>query len=339
MSLRSLYHFISSMKLGLVLLGLIGITAVLGSAVSPDYFYSTGLFKLLLALLLANLTFCTGRQITRTPGRVLGMNNSKPWYRAIGNLMIHIGIILVLVGGVINAYYGKCAEIKIAEGETVDMTSIVTTKEPVKLRLDEFSIEFNPDGSPSQYTSLVTIEKQGGQVNQYAISVNHPLNLAGIKAYQQSFGYLVKMQGTLGSDLPAEYIFEPGTAFYVPDSDRRVKIDEYVPNFDPDNTGAASLRPDNPVIIISVYENGKLLGTGATPFSRPIEISEGKYITFLGVKPFTVLRLKSDPGMPVAAAGGLVLMIGVCSSLIYRPPNKILHNSDVQEPGTLERLN
>ena len=46
---------------------------------------------------------------------------------------------------------------------------------------DDFRIEFNEDGSPSQYVSEVTILEQGQKVDQAVISVNYPLNYQGLR--------------------------------------------------------------------------------------------------------------------------------------------------------------
>jgi hypothetical protein len=48
------------------------------------------------------------------------------------------------------------------------------------------------------------------------------------------------------------------------------------------------------------------------------------------VQPFTVLRLKSDPGIPYAAAGALLLVGGICFGLLYKPLGVDANSSDVQ---------
>jgi cytochrome c biogenesis protein len=98
---------------------------------------------------------------------------------------------------------------------------------------------------------------------------------------------------------------------------------KYIPNFDPNyGMDSKTLRPDNPQVIFSVYENGALLGVGAASFGEQVELDKGINFSFQGVKPFTVLKVKSDPGLPVAGAGGLMLMVGVCLALFLTPPQK-----------------
>lgn len=73
-----------------------------------------------------------------------------------------------------------------------------------------------------------------------------------------------------------------------------------------------TLRPDNPRIIYSIYENEKVLRVGAASFGEKVKVDDTVFLSFDKVQPYTVLQLKSDPGLPYAGLGGLMLMIGVC---------------------------
>ena len=42
-----------------------------------------------------------------------------------------------------------------------------------------------------------------------------------------------------------------------------------------------------------------------------MEIAPGYYVEFKGIKPYTVLKVKEDPGLPYAGAGGILFMLGV----------------------------
>jgi len=79
-------------------------------------------------------------------------------------------------------------------------------EKPFLLKLDKFEIEFNPDGSPSQYYSYVSILEGNKETEKYRISVNHPLKYMGIKAYQQSFGHLVNVAGENSAPLKVRFL-------------------------------------------------------------------------------------------------------------------------------------
>ena len=85
---------------------------------------------------------------------------------------------------------------------------------------------------------------------------------------------------------------------------------------------SVTLRPDNPHIVFSVYQDDQLLGIGAAKFNEPTQIDENVYVTFTGVEPYTVLDVKSDPGLPLVAIGGIALMLGVCLAVLTAPVRK-----------------
>lgn len=322
--MNKIYYFISSMKTGLALLVLIGLASALGSSIMPGTFYQSFPFKLLLLLLFLNMAFCTinrfSRYFKKTPR---GTRKNLFRLRDLGILLLHAGVVLVIVGGAIYSFFGQSTVVRLVEGETVNVSDIMHTENPFSLKLNKFKIAYYPDGSPSQYFSDVSIINNGRVVMSCRISVNHPLQYAGIKAYQQSFGYLIKAQGTGPGGMKVSKSLNEGDFIDIPGTDRRVKAYRYIPNFDPQyGMNTKTLRPDNPRIIFSVYEKGNLLGVGAASPGESIKIDEGCYVKFNGVQPYTILKVKSDPGLPLAAAGGLMLMAGVTLIVFLGPGRK-----------------
>lgn len=322
-SFYRLYSIASSMKTGLVLLFLIGITAAVGSSVFPGNFYQIPVFKLLLMLLLVNMILCTFNRIKLTFRVLLKRFGRRVWYRQLGIFTLHLGIILVLVGGLIYSVSGQNDRIHLLAGDRVDIAKVLDIRHPFTLQLDEFRIEFNEDGSPSQYISEVTVLENGQVTDQIAISVNHPLNYQGVKAYQTSFGYLVKAAYIAENGENKEGRFFEGEWLDPDGTNRRVRIYKYIPNFNPAyGMRSVTLRPDNPHIVFSVYENDKLLGIGAAKLNEPAQIDENVYVTFTGVEPYTILEVKSDPGLPLVLIGGCALMLGVCLAMLATPRRK-----------------
>lgn len=320
-ALRKIYRFVSAMQTGLVLLALIGTVSALGSALRPDAFFNTPLFKLLFFLLFLNITSCTVNRLCQFKRRFLkGFQDRRGWLRQFGMLLLHAGAVLVIVGGAVYAFYGQQAVINLAEGETVDVSGLVKGQRPFALRLNEFEIEFNQDGSPSQYFSQVAVLDDSAVVKEYSLSVNHPLRCGGVKVYQESFGYLVKASSSTGAGREKEDSLTEGEVIQLPGTERVVKVFRYVPNFDPSyGMNSKTLRPDNPRVIFSVYEGNKLLGVGAAEFGERLEIDDATSVVFTGVEPYTVLKLKSDPGLPSAMAGGVMLAVGVLLAVFSRP--------------------
>ena len=87
------------------------------------------------------------------------------------------------------------------------------------------------------------------------------------------------------------------------------------------------MRPDNPRVVFSVYEDEVLLGIGAAEFGEKVKVDENVYVEFPGVEPFTVLKVKVDPGLPVAFLGGGMFIIGVCLTLLMVPVGSKNHEA------------
>lgn len=317
------YRFISSMKTGLVLLLLIGLSSALGSAWWPDTFFRTPFFQGLLIFLLLNMTLCTVNRCQRLGSSLMKRIGSRDWLRQMGILFLHLGMVLILCGGMVYTMQGQNTQIQLCAGDQVSLAQVMKVRHPFDLRLNEFKIEFYEDGSPAQYVSQVTVLENGKSVQETAIRVNHPLNHGGVKAYQTSYGYLIKTRHVDESGQDQEHRYAEGQLLKLPATDRVVKIFRYIPNFDARHgMNSKTMRADNPHIVFSVYENDKLLGVGKSRFNEAVKIDDGVMITFTGVEPYTILNLKSDPGLPLVLTGGVILMLGVCLALFTAPPRK-----------------
>jgi len=315
--IKNVYAFVSSMKTGLVLLGLIGLASALGSGLLPDTFFYMLPFRILLLLLFVNMGLCTLNQISRFLKRRSRTKN-RLWFRRLNLLVLHLGVVLILIGGAVNTFYGHSRQVRILQGDTIKISDIIPVKESFSLKLNNFRIEYNEDGSPSQYYSMVTVLNKQNALKDFNISVNHPLNYNGIKTYQTSFGYLINVASE-DVDNKTVQLFKEGQFVEFVNTDRKVKVYKYIPNFDPKyGMNSKTLRPDNPRIIYSVYEDGELLGIGAASFGKAVQIGDGVMVRFKGVKPYSVLTIKSDPGLPLAATGGIMLMLGAC--LVFISP-------------------
>lgn len=72
------------------------------------------------------------------------------------------------------------------------------------------------------------------------------------------------MKGDFGPGAKMEKVLKEGDLLNIPDTDRQVEVYKYIPNFDPKNPmNTRTLKPDNPRIIVGVYENKTYLGLGA----------------------------------------------------------------------------
>jgi cytochrome c biogenesis protein len=327
------YNFISSMNAGLILLALIGIASAIGSSLWPDMFFKTIYFRLLLLLFFVNMALCTFNSIRRFvihKKRIL--HNTRQMLRSICLVMLHSGIILIIMGAGLNSWLGHSVQLSILQGDTVEINRIIPINTPFQLKLLDFQITFNEDGSPAQYYSALQVSSPSQNDFQQIISVNHPLTFAGVKFYQNSFGYLLKAVAEDGTAATKEMQLQDGDSVDFSATPRTVKIFKYIPNFDPAlGMQTKSLEPHNPRVIYTVYNGKDMLGVGTAPFKERIKIDEQVYITFEQALPYSVLTVKTDPGLPLTAAGGILLMLGITIVLLMPRKKPVLPQSNKEE--------
>ncbi len=329
--MKKIYQFMAAMQTGLVLLVMVGLAAALGSTFLPDIFYKTIAFKLLILLLLLNLTLCTLRQLSWLYVVFSNGVPSRQLLRQVGLCLLHLGMVFIIAGGAVYAYFGQSGEIHMLKDKSVDISRVMNVKNGFSLHLDDFKIQFNEDGSTSQYYSYLTVLKNAKADRQAAISVNHPLNYGGVKVYQMSFGYLIKVKQGNAEGQQNENMYREGDLLKIPGTQRVLKVFRYLPNYDPQQgMNSKTMRPDNPRIIFSVYENERFLGVGAARFGERVKLDADNYVVFTGVEPYTVLKLKSDPGVPLVLAGGVMLTLGIVMAWLAAVRKRKLSQSGIR---------
>ncbi len=299
-----------SMKTGLVLLALLGIFSALGTSILPDIFYRLLLFNLLMIMLFINLVLCTINRLIQLRRQVfIKQHNLMNQIRQWGLLALHIGLILILVGGIINTCVGQSGTVQIAEGERAVIAEN-EAGEKISLFLEDFEIERYENDMPSQYYSKVQLYKSESLELQSIISVNNPLQYQGIKVYQQSYGNMVDVT-IQGEEKAENHTAVEGEVLDIPGGNWRVKVFKYVPDFDPAyGMESRSMQANNPRVIYSVYKGDVLLGVGAAPFGEEIKIDDTSWVQFNGLGTYSIFKVKEDPGLPYAGAGGIIFMIG-----------------------------
>jgi len=313
---KKVYSYSSSMKTGLMLLALIALISALGSLVVPEVFFQTLLFRLLLFFLIVNMVLCTLRRVIVFNWRLLKTRRLK-FVREFGILLLHAGMILIIVGAGVFLVFGQSVMISLSQGESLDVSKEMKVNKPFSIYLDDFHIEYNNDGSASQYYSQVKVTVEKEIKESAGISVNYPLDYQNIKAYQQSYGYKVRIKVTGPENKGTESLLDEEESLTIPGTDKMVKMYKYIPNYDPEYAMySKTLRPDNPRIIFSVYEKGELLGVGVAKIGEHIKLDDKFSFVFSTVEPYTVLKLKSDPGLPVTSSGAILFMLGVSMALL-----------------------
>lgn len=112
----------------------------------------------------------------------------------LGFFLMHGGVIVIAVGGLITSQFGFRGTMNIPEAGADDIVYVRAgdtyrqLKLPFKVRNDAFAIDYYNTGMPSDYRSDLTLLQGDRKLTSARIMVNQPLHYGGITFYQASFG-------------------------------------------------------------------------------------------------------------------------------------------------------
>ncbi|SNR58609.1 cytochrome c biogenesis protein ResB [Desulfurobacterium atlanticum] len=116
----------------------------------------------------------------------------KNVFARFGVYIVHAGIIIVLIGGLLTALFGYRGYMNLAQGGKSNLVTLFGNGHiielPFEVECKKFTMEFYPSGMPKSYISDLVILKDGKAVKEQIIEVNTPLSYEGIYFYQASYG-------------------------------------------------------------------------------------------------------------------------------------------------------
>lgn len=108
----------------------------------------------------------------------------KKAFGLFGSDIVHLGLLIILAGGIISGGSGQKNDLSFSEGETLSVP-----KANFQVRLDSFETEFYENGQVKDWKSTLTVLEDGNKVKTKTVEVNHPLAHKGFMFYQSSYGY------------------------------------------------------------------------------------------------------------------------------------------------------
>jgi cytochrome c biogenesis protein len=125
------------------------------------------------------------RMLTEQVGEATHVYADKNRFSGFGTFPFHIGLILLLVGGIVASSLGfRENEFVIAEGTRTN----VGHGTGLSVELIRVRDTWNAQGSPIDYTSVVTLYENGEPVKTGDVQVNKPMSYGPATFYQSSFG-------------------------------------------------------------------------------------------------------------------------------------------------------
>lgn len=126
------------------------------------------------------------RVLTEKVGEATHVYADKNRFANFGTFPFHLGLILLLVGGIVASTFGFREQEFIVAENTRENVGHGTG---LSVELHKVTDVWSELGTPIKYESIVTIYQDGKPVKDGSIRVNHPLTYGSATFYQSSLGY------------------------------------------------------------------------------------------------------------------------------------------------------
>jgi len=271
---------------------------------------------------------------SEAPGRVF-ISARKRISGIFGSDFVHLGLLVILAGGIVSGLAGRRADLTLRENQTLPVPGAAFS-----LRLDKFSTDLYPDGSVKDWKSRLSVIEDGRPVLEKTIEVNHPLAYRGYTFYQSGYGWdwdnpslelLVKKK----SD-PAylkDLRLHPGEKAPVEGEGLEVMVARFIPDFVLDEKNQPSSRspqPNNPAAYIEGKRGTETVFSGWVfakfPDFTRLHSAEETDLSFelkdVKAPEYSVIQSARDPGALWIWIGSALLMAGLFLAF-YWPTREI----------------
>ncbi len=254
---------------------------------------------------------------------------SKITLRRAGLILFHLGI-PVMLAGYFAGKFGLDAEMHIPKGQS---SNIIHTKDGrtemlgFSIRCEGFDVIYNKDGSPAEFVSYLSFIKNGGVQKKSILRVNHPVSFEGTTLYQSAYACeetsIIKI-----TDGSKTTWFKTGPGDEInPVKGVTVRTGQIFSDL-MDTGPAVELFIETPD---GSYNMWLLKNLRKIIERKPDFLESHREFDPALVKPFifmleglnssctTGLSVRKDPGLILAASGGIMFAVGIIIIFIPRP--------------------
>jgi cytochrome c biogenesis protein len=257
--------------------------------------------------------------------RSITLFSEKGKFSRLGVPITHLSILIILTGGIVGSVYGFKGHVEILKGETVDRIFLGARDEEIpkpldfSVRCDDFKVSYydlpGKEKHVKEYTSFLTIFKNGKEVLKKAIQVNHPLQYEGLAFYQANYGTIHDF--TLGvqwrnKKQKATFKIPEGTTVPVPNSNALIRVLQYAPQIHNFGEGVQ-------VVLFEPNQEPRTFWL-LKAFPKFDEQRKDDFIlSFEGGSPreYTGLSVTKDPGVWVVWIGCGLMIFGLIASFFF----------------------
>ncbi len=249
--------------------------------------------------------------------------------------IVHLSILVLIAGAIIGSVFGTEGHLNITEGETASSFNLRGNNQvmplPFSVRCDKFIVELYETGAPKNFQSDLTFIKDDKVIHSGKLRVNHPIEVAGFRFYQSSYGASQEGKATLALsrnggrrdviNVAKGYAFDlPGKegTFHV------LRVEENLMKMGPAiKVAVRSNKGEVTFWVFQQLDKIKEANPGITeqiPMFNP-SLFRPYTFTLLGLeeKYYTGLQITRDPGTPVVGAAAVLLVHGLLLMLFSYP--------------------
>jgi cytochrome c biogenesis protein len=257
-------------------------------------------------------------------GRTNVLARKKIW-GIFGSDIVHLGLLVIIAGGILSGLTGSREEMSLKEGQTIAVPGA-----DFELRLDKFSTEYYPDGSVKDWKSALAVLESGKSVLERTIEVNHPLQHKGYRFYQSSYGWnwdnpavLIELRKKSDPAYLKTIKLRVGERAALDDKDgTTVGVARFIPDFVLGESNAPetrSLQPNNPAALVEGFAGAEKVFSGWIFANYPdmdqMHKTKESDLSFklksFEAGQFSVVEAAKDKGVALIWLGCILLMAGL----------------------------
>ncbi len=245
------------------------------------------------------------------------------WARR-GVLVAHVGFVIIAFGTTLYWAFGYSGQTTVLTGSSVKIPESGAT-----IALDSFHYRIDPIHTrsgivyqPIDYVSRVHVRGRDGITRAQTIRVNEPIDIDGTLYYQASYGFALPFRIIKdGKPIPGAptVTIKEGEGFSLGDTSRSVQYQRFVGTIGPGNTIGADPRPNNPGVLLAIFDGDQNIGSVLVPLQHTLDLGGGYAIDVGNYVLYSGIQYRHDPGIPFVGLGAFVLLAGLCISFYLLP--------------------
>ena len=238
-----------------------------------------------------------------------------------GSWLSHLGMLVIVLGFALGQLLHFDSSVYGVPGQTLRVPGT-----PLSVRIDDFQILLRPDDTVEQYIADLTVTSdEGGQPVSGQAMVNAPLRAFGRDFLQNATGWAVTAQSFQGDRLLDSRVLCAGESLELSKLDDQhmdlaLVFQAFFPDYVRDRAGPRTRSPHlkNPAALFSLYYEGRLVDQNVAGMGYDIKVGDYRFV-LSEPQPYTLIQIVSDPALPIAASGGLLMLIGLFLAFYLRP--------------------